>query len=141
VSRFLDRKSRRPGDPRRGRIKFFAIVAAAILLELAVLNVSVSTIVRLVLTGGLLFATWVGHGWARLTLVVGYCFGIVAVLFLGVSGLDSTTGLLNLLVLGVVLVLFAVSGWMLQFSTDLRSYLEVEKSPQPSDSRESERDG
>jgi hypothetical protein len=125
----------------RGRARFFAIVAAALLLELAVLNVSVTTVVRLVLTSGLLFATWVGHGWARLTLVVGYCFGIVAAILLGVNGLDSVAGPLKQVVFGVILVIFAVSAWTFQFSTDLRSYLEVEKFPRPSDSRESERDG
>jgi len=133
--------SANPAQVSRGRAKFFAMVAAALLIELAVFNASVTTMVRLVLTSGLLFATWVGHGWARITLVVCYCLGVVAAILLGANGIDGAADPLKLVLLGVSIVVFASFAWTFQFSTDLRSYLDVEKFPHSSDPRESERDG
>ena len=66
-----------------------------------------------------------------------YCLRIVAAILLGANQLEGAGGTLKLVVIGISIAIFALFAWTLQFSTDLRSYLEVEKFP----SRESERDG
>ena len=125
----------------RGRVKFFAMVAVLILIELSVFDASVTTFARLLLTCGMLFATWVGHGWARVTLIACYGLGSLLVMLALAEGHDLPGGALTLVLIGLALLTFCLSAAMLQFSTDLRSYLEVEKFPRPTESRDEERDG
>jgi hypothetical protein len=99
-------------------------------VELLSFQFSFSTLVRLALTGGLMYATWIGHNWGRLWLVV-LSFGAVAALaLLGVSTADRL-GAGALVLFAGCGILYTTIGCMLLWSRDVRAYLDEDKFPLP----------
>lgn len=112
-----------------GRAKFLLIAGLMLLPESLVADLSVTGVVRALLTSALLFATWVGHGWARALLIFGALGGGVLCVYAAVGLAEHSTAPSRLAFLGVTIVSYGLAGVMLLFSRDVQAYLKLEKLP------------
>jgi hypothetical protein len=118
----------------RGRAKFLLIAGLMLLPEWLIADLSVTSVVRGLLTSALLFATWIGHGWARALLILSILGGDVLCVYVAVDLVEHS----RLALLSVAIVSYGVVGMTLLFSRDVRAYLKLEKLP-PGPSRGDER--
>jgi len=113
----------------RGRTKFLLIAGLTLLPELVVSDLSVAGVVRGLLTSALLFATWVGHGWARALLILTTLGGDFLCVYAVINLAEHSLAPVRLALLVVAIVSYVVVGTTLLFSRDVQAYLKLEKVP------------